>query len=104
MKDREWRSSILGGRPITARERALPFFQKGGNGLDYFLDGDGFHAAEIDGAFAEKAGTAFDLMAMDFVTRAERTGEMRLRRAEDGDDRHSEEGGEVHRAGIVRKQ
>ena len=46
---------------------------EGGDG-DFF-DGEGFHATEIDGTFAEEAGAAFDGMTENGCVVPERTGE-----------------------------
>ncbi len=69
--------------------------------LGHPLGLDPQHAAVVDGAFAEKAGAAIDLFADDAVDGADRGGQVRLGRAEDGDDGHTEGGGEVHGAGVV---
>lgn len=56
--------------------------QHGGGDL---VDGDFFHATEIDGAFTEEAGAAFDVAADDGVAGSPRTCEAGLGAAEDGD-------------------
>ena len=103
MEGGEWRS-IRGHGRISMRAGSLPTVQLRGNSGDNFFDADGFHAAEIDGAFAEETGTAFDLMPKNVVTNSQRSGQARLSRSENGDNRNSDERGQVHRAGVVRQQ
>src|SRR5256885_17199324 len=83
---------------------SLPPVELRGNSGDNFFDADGFHAAEIDGAFAKETGTALDLMPKNIVTKSQRSGQARLSRSENGDNRNSDERGQVHRAGVVRRQ
>ena len=71
------------------------------DGGDDLADFDGFHAAEVDGALAEEAGAALDVVADDAVLRAERAGERGLGAAEKGDCGDAEMGSEVHGAGVV---
>src|SRR5205814_8078648 len=83
---------------------SLPTVELRGNSGDNFFDADRFHAAEIDGAFAQETGTAFDLMPKNVVTKSQRPGQPRLGRSENGDNRNSDERRQVHRAGVVRQQ
>src|SRR5436305_2651161 len=96
--------SIAKRRWVAQRPWRLPPIQLSGNGSDNFLNADGFHAAEIDRTLTEEARAAFDLVANHFMARPQRPGEPRLRRAEDRDDGNTDQGGEVHRPGVVREQ
>lgn len=62
---------------------------------------DGFHAAMVDGAFAEKARAAFDRFAYDAGEGPGGTGGDVVGGAEDGDGGDAECAGDVHGAGIV---
>jgi hypothetical protein len=70
-------------------KRPVSLFQQRGDRLHDFVDRYCFHAAKVDGAFSQKAGTALDLMANHVTGVSERAGEMRFRRTEDGDDGNS---------------
>src|SRR5438067_6653732 len=63
---------VLGRGRIGMRAGSLPPVELRGNSGDNFFDADGFHAAEIDGAFAQETGTAFDLMPKNVVTKSQR--------------------------------
>ena len=59
------------------------------------------HASKIERTFAEKAGAAFDLMAQDGACRRAGTGQSRLGRAKDRDERNPKTVGEVHCSCVV---
>src|ERR1700730_15685443 len=95
------RPSVAGMRALAAAvQRRFPHFQQRRNRLHHLVYRHCFHAAKIDRAFSQEAGTAFDLMT-DYVTGvSERAGEVRFRRTKDSDDRNPEDRSEVHRAGV----
>ena len=72
---------------------------EGGDG-DFF-DGEGFHATEVDGTFAEEAGVAFDMVTKDGGVAAEGAGQFRRGGTEEDDLGDVEGGGEMHGAGVV---
>src|SRR5436190_7568221 len=88
-------ASVVGHGRIRMRAGSLPPVELRGNSGDNFFDADGFHAAEIDGAFAKETGTALDLMPKNIVTKSQRPGQARLSRSKNGDNRNSDERGQV---------
>jgi hypothetical protein len=79
----------------------LGFFAEIQNRCDDLLNGNFLHAAKIDRALAEEAGTAFDFLADDFAARASGTSEDGFCGAENGDERSAYEVGEVQGACVI---
>ncbi len=71
---------------------------------DHFFRGDRLHAAKIDRAFPQEARAALDVMPDDEVAISERSGQAIFGGTKDRDDRHAEQRGQVHRAGVVRQE
>jgi hypothetical protein len=55
-----------------------------------FLGADRLHAAEINWAFTEKTGAAFDMMPKDYVAVSERPSQTRLGGTKNGDHGNAE--------------
>jgi hypothetical protein len=96
--------SIVQMRRTVNITRPVAHFQQRGDRLRDFVDRYCFHAAKVDGAFSQKAGTAFDLMANHVIGVSERAGELRFRRTKDSDDGNPKDRREMHRAGVVGEQ
>src|SRR6266436_694303 len=67
----------------------------------YHVRRDLCHAAMIRWATPEEAGTAVRFFLDDGAVRRDRSGAERIRGPENGDNRKSDGGGDVHRARIV---
>src|SRR5436190_22320659 len=64
-------------------QKSVPHFQQRRDRLHDFLDRYCLHAAKVDGAFSQKTGTAFDLMANHATAVSGGAGETRFRRTKD---------------------
>ena len=69
----------LGTNKSVAGLRPIPLSQDRQRGFNYFLHTHLFHAAEIDRALAQEAGTALNLVAQNDMTVAKRSGQSRFR-------------------------
>jgi len=69
-----------------------------------FVDGDSFHATEVDWALAKKTGTAFHVMPQNNMSVAEWPSEKRFGRAENGDHWYAQQRSQMHGARVVRQQ
>ena len=78
---------------MIAAQRALPIVEERGNGSDDFVDGNRFHASEIDWAFAEETRAAFNLVSNNAVPGSEGAGEPGLSRTEEGHDGDRQDSG-----------
>jgi hypothetical protein len=78
--------------------------QSSANRGDDFVGTHGVHATKVDGAFAQEARTAFNVMTNHSVRPAERPGQPMFRRTKNRNDRYAEQRREVHRAGVVSQQ
>jgi hypothetical protein len=71
------------------------------DGSRNFFRGKAVHAAEVDGALAQEARAAGNMVAQHAAGGAAGTGQPGFGGAEQGDERHAQKIRKVHRAGIV---
>ena len=68
---------------------------------DRFLNGDGFHATEVDWAIAQKTGTARDVMDGGQYNSCPRGRSAPAWSNRNGDNRDAQKRAKVHRAGVI---
>src|SRR2546429_6971605 len=77
------------------------FAQNRNHCVSPFLGADRLHAAEINWAFTEKTGAAFDMMPKDYVAVSERPSQRRSSGTKNGDHGNAESIVKEHHAGTL---
>src|ERR1700730_1610738 len=93
------RKAFASGKAFTPKARtfhAVAGRQRKAGGFEDALDRDARHATMVDGAFAEKTGTAIDGLANQGELRGHGSSALGIGGAEYADDRDSYRAGDVH--------
>src|SRR5487761_1543113 len=93
------RKTFASGKAFAPKTRAFHAIsgrQRNAGGFEDALDRDARHTTMVDGAFAEKTGTAIDGLANQGELRGHGSSALGIRGAEYADNRNSSRAGDMH--------